>query len=183
MTLIHGSRLQEKWDTLDEKTKESVCRQLWGFIANIRNIPRPTELNGFFQCAVDGTPTTDPMLADLNEPARPLMNDSDVRARIYERYCHFGGRRYEHQLPDMLPRSDRSVFTHADIAPRNIMVDEQNNVTGILDWEFAGWYPDYWEYAQILRPAFWGDWSRWMERTAPQRWDISGINAARRVLF
>jgi hypothetical protein len=36
------------------------------------------------------------------------------------------------------------------------MVDEHNMVTGILDWESAGWYPDYWEYAQIMRPAFWG---------------------------
>ncbi|KAN0071826.1 hypothetical protein V8E54_010422 [Elaphomyces granulatus] len=51
----------------------------------------------------------------------------------------------EHQLPDMLPRSDCTVFTHADIAPRNIMIDEQNKITGILDWEY---YPDYWGYAQ-----------------------------------
>lgn len=61
----------------------------------------------------------------------------------------------------------RTVFTHADIAPRNIMIDEQNKVTGILDWEYAGWYPDYWEYAQrwdismlpggscFNRPVFW----------------------------
>ena len=83
----------------------------------------------------------------------------------------------------MLPRSECSVFTHADIAPRNVMVDEQNMVTGILDWESAGWYPDYWEYAQIMRPAFWGDWSVWMEKTAPQRWDLEGINASRKVLF
>jgi hypothetical protein len=183
MTLIPGSPLEGKWDTLDEKTKESVCLQLWGLISKIRDIPRPLELKGLFQCAADGSPTRDPLLEDLKEPAQPLMNDSDLRARIYERYFHFGGRRFEHQLPDMLPRSDCSVFTHADIAPRNIMVDEQNKVTGILDWEYAGWYPGYWEYAQIMRPAFWGDWSIWMDRTAPQRWDISGINAARRVLF
>jgi aminoglycoside phosphotransferase (APT) family kinase protein len=43
----------------------------------------------------------------------------------------------------MLPRSEHSVFTHADIAPRNVMVDEQKNITGILDWESAGWYPEY----------------------------------------
>lgn len=62
------------------------------------------------------------------------------------------------------------MFTHAHIAPRNIMVDKQNNITGILDWGWAEWYPEYWEYAQILRPAFWGDWSVWMEKTAPQGW-------------
>ncbi|OJJ31905.1 hypothetical protein ASPWEDRAFT_43931 [Aspergillus wentii DTO 134E9] len=83
----------------------------------------------------------------------------------------------------MLPKSDHAVFAHGDIAPRNIMVDENGNIIGIIDWEYAGWYPDYWEYAQIMRPAFWGDWSIWMERTAPERWNLSGINASRKVLF
>ncbi|PLN74733.1 hypothetical protein BDW42DRAFT_198146 [Aspergillus taichungensis] len=109
------------------------------------------------------------MLEDLQRPPRPLLSDADVRARIYERYLRFNGLRYKDQLPRMLPRSERSVFTHADIAPRNVMVDEENRVTGLLDWEWAGWYLDYWEYAQIMRPAFKGDWSGWMEKTAPKR--------------
>jgi len=45
----------------------------------------------------------------------------------------------------MLPRADRSFFTHGDVAPRNIMVGEAGNVTGTINWETAGWYPDYWE--------------------------------------
>lgn len=183
MTLIPGMPLENKWDKLDEETKRSVCRQIWDFILEIRTVPPPVELKGLSQCAADSSPTRDLLLEDLQEPARPLTSDSELRDRIYERYLHFGGRRFESQLPDMLPRSDHSVFTHADIAPRNIMVDEQGRITGILDWEYAGWYPDYWEYAQIMRPAFQGDWSMWMDRTAPQTWDLSGINAARRVLF
>ena len=59
----------------------------------------------------------------------------------------------------MLLQSDCTVFTYTNIAPCNIMIDEQNNIMGILNWEYAGWYPDYWEYAQIIRPAFWGNWS------------------------
>ncbi len=54
----------------------------------------------------------------------------------------------------MLHRSDVSVFTHGDIAPRNIMVNETHRITGILNWETAGWYSDYWEYAKIMRPAY-----------------------------
>ncbi|KAF3390735.1 hypothetical protein DPV78_011256 [Talaromyces pinophilus] len=183
MTLIPGMPLEKKWDKLDDETKRSVCRQIWNLILEIRTVQPPVELKGLFQCAADGSPTRDPLIEDLQEPARPLKSDSELRDRIYERYLHFGGRRFESQLPDMLPRSDSFVFTHDDIAPRNIMVDEQNKITGILDWEYAGWYPDYWEYAQIMRPAFQGDWSMWMDRTAPQTWGLSGVNAARRVLF
>lgn len=48
-------------------------------------------------------------------------------------------------------------FTHADIAPRNIMV-ENGRITGIIDWEEAGWYPEYWEYIKAMY-AVGGDWA------------------------
>jgi aminoglycoside phosphotransferase (APT) family kinase protein len=83
----------------------------------------------------------------------------------------------------MLPRSNVSVFTHGDIAPRNIMVDESAHITGIIDWELAGWYPEYWEYANMMKPSGDVDWQGWMHRTAPKQWDITGLMAVRRVLF
>jgi hypothetical protein len=158
MTLIPGFPPNESRDGLDEKAKESICHQTWDLISKIRDINPPSELQGLFQYLADGSPSRDKLLEDLQEPARPLISDSELRARIYERYLHFGGRRYLDQLPDMRLRSSSSVFTHADIAHRNIMIDDYHKITGILDWEWAGWYPDYWEYAQIPRSAFgrWG---------------------------
>lgn len=38
----------------------------------------------------------------------------------------------------------RICFTHADLAARNILVKD-GHLAGIVDWEFAGWYPEYWE--------------------------------------
>lgn len=37
------------------------------------------------------------------------------------------------------------VFTHGDLNPSNIFV-RGDEVVGIIDWETAGWYPNYWEY-------------------------------------
>lgn len=31
------------------------------------------------------------------------------------------------------------------------MVDEQCGITTVLDWESSGWFPDYWEYAQMMK--------------------------------
>ncbi|KAL4926145.1 uncharacterized protein BDV17DRAFT_270157 [Aspergillus undulatus] len=31
------------------------------------------------------------------------------------------------------PRSSRTVFNHADIVPRNIMIDDDGKITGIVD--------------------------------------------------
>lgn len=40
------------------------------------------------------------------------------------------------------------VFTHGDLRPSNIMV-YGGRVSGIINWEFAGWYPHYWEYTSV----------------------------------
>jgi len=40
------------------------------------------------------------------------------------------------------------------------MVSDEGRITGIIDWEYAGWYPEYWEYAKAY---FGGDWkSNWI---------------------
>jgi hypothetical protein len=45
------------------------------------------------------------------------------------------------------------MFTHADIAPRNIRV-RGDKITGVIDWGFAGWYP---EYRECTRMFYWGN--------------------------
>lgn len=90
---------------------------------------------------------------------KPLFNDDQLRARLYERYLDRYGFKYEQTLPAMLPRSSVSVFTHGDLTPRNIMVERYDKIyeggnnsgnngskyliTGVVDWENSGWYPDY----------------------------------------
>lgn len=70
-----------------------------------------------------------------------LLNDDPVRVRIHKIYYEANGRKYKDKLPNMLPQSDASLFSHADIAPLNIMFDEKSfKIAGIIDWERAGWY-------------------------------------------
>ncbi|KAL9104784.1 MAG: hypothetical protein Q9163_000334 [Psora crenata] len=184
MTFIPGFTLQSIWDGLDECNKERMCLEIWTMIAQWQKIPRPPHLAHLYQCLADGSPaTTDKLLQDLEYPPRHIYTDEAVRVRIYQRYIYYYGRRYADELLSMLPQSKVSLFTHGDVAPRNIMVNKDCRITGIIDWELAGWYPEYWEYANIMKPTVDIDWQSWMDRTAIQRWDLSGIKAARRVLF
>lgn len=59
----------------------------------------------------------------------------------------------------MLSQKRHSIcFTHADLHLRNIMVRD-GSITGIIDWEFSGWYPEYWEFAKALYVWRWqNDW-------------------------
>ncbi|KAJ5114458.1 hypothetical protein NUU61_000217 [Penicillium alfredii] len=60
----------------------------------------------------------------------------------------------EHQ---MLPTGS-FVFTHHDLAPRNILLSPSGELW-LLDWDLAGFYPIYFEYAAMQNfrmPQHWG---------------------------
>ncbi|PSR88702.1 kinase-like domain-containing protein [Coniella lustricola] len=50
------------------------------------------------------------------------------------------------QLQQQRQGNGKFVLTHGDLTPRNIMVDK-GKITGIVDWERGGFYPEYAEYA------------------------------------
>jgi hypothetical protein len=55
--------------------------------------------------------------------------------------------KYRSQLPDTYDIR----FSHADLSWENILVDvSTGRVTGILDWEMAGYWPEWWEYRKAL---------------------------------
>jgi serine/threonine protein kinase len=60
------------------------------------------------------------------------------------------------------------VFTHTDLHPSNILVRGQE-VVAIIDWEFSGWYPHYWEYTSawcgnLIRTAWQDDLPQFLEK-------------------
>ncbi|KAJ9266341.1 hypothetical protein DTO212C5_6428 [Paecilomyces variotii] len=71
-------------------------------------------------------------------------NLPDYKARFYEKY-----------LPRVL-QGHRPTLTHGDVQQKNIMVVEntsrRNDQGGrsfdivLVDWENAGWFPDFWEF-------------------------------------
>lgn len=51
------------------------------------------------------------------------------------------------------------ILAHGDLAPRNIMVDD-GEITGIIDWDTLGWYPDFWELMMATKGS--GLSSKWI---------------------
>ncbi|KAJ7444947.1 hypothetical protein FB451DRAFT_1413056 [Mycena latifolia] len=63
------------------------------------------------------------------------------------------------------------IFAHGDLVPENIFVDpETGAVTGIIDWELAGWVPYFWN--DFMRRAWWEvkEWHAMMDKLLPQGW-------------
>ena len=59
----------------------------------------------------------------------------------------------------------RFTVSHGDlIAHNNILVDEHGHLTGFLDWESAGWHPEYWDFTTAMRfgRSWWFQAVSWM---------------------
>ena len=55
--------------------------------------------------------------------------------------------KYRAQLSDDFPIG----FAHADISWENILVDPATGaVTGVVEWDMAGFWPEWWEFRKAL---------------------------------
>lgn len=60
----------------------------------------------------------------------------------FSRYEAFRSHLFDHGPP---------VFTHADLGAEHILVNpDEGRIVGIIDWEMAGFWPQYWEYRKAL---------------------------------
>jgi hypothetical protein len=68
---------------------------------------------------------------------------------------------------DLLPDNGPIVLTHGDLRPANIIVTAASpaRVVAIIDWEQAGWYPDYWEYCKAMfTTSYDGEWRGYIDQ-------------------
>lgn len=144
MTYIPGTRLDSIWCQLDETQKRGIATELEVILQNMRQqAPLGTPLGGV---ASEGckdtrryTRTCERTLSTIPEFIDFLFSNP-----------HFGGEVYTRLLRDMWTDQQSSVvFTHGDLEPMNILVRSCDNgsyqVSGLIDWEMSGWYPDWWE--------------------------------------
>ncbi|KAF2800776.1 phosphotransferase enzyme family protein [Melanomma pulvis-pyrius CBS 109.77] len=69
---------------------------------------------------------------------------------------------WRQELPDNVP----IVITHGDLHRSNIIVTATSptRVLAVIDWEQAGWGPDYWEYCKAKVTAHYNkDWRGWID--------------------
>jgi len=62
-------------------------------------------------------------------------------------------------------KKHRLCFSHCDIAPRNILVDDNCRPVGLVEWESAAWMPEYWEFtAAMAKRLRYGPWAEVFRR-------------------
>ncbi|KAI3576079.1 serine/threonine protein kinase [Fusarium oxysporum f. sp. albedinis] len=121
MQRIRGTSLAEAWKTLSAADLSNIFAQLRRMFQVLRALVPPDGV-GVQSC-----------LGDLDPDNHPDRVEDQVWKEIKEMVIKQDG---------LWPQPE---FTHGDLNPFNILV-RGDQVVGIIDWEFAGWHPCYWEY-------------------------------------
>ncbi len=151
MERMPGITVAQAWDSWSDEDREVFFDQMRAMFQELRALPPPPD-GGISSC-VGGS------LSDFRLPRAwprfgPFKTTQDFHLWLREelRPEDHPNRKEDQDwldIKDMVAKQDGAweppVFTHCDLNPSNILVCG-NRVTGIIDWEFAGWYPPYWEY-------------------------------------
>lgn len=125
MDYIEGQTLQNAWSCMTSSQKMSVSQELHEYILQLRAL-RPEHGRRLIgeDIYIQHSACFDEYLFSRTAMSIPGVGRDFVSIKWPE---------------------DGVVFTHGDLAPRNILVDDHGHITAILDWEFAGWHPEWWE--------------------------------------
>lgn len=155
MEYIDGRPLDEEWDSYDDLQKRSVESQLRKYLEELRQIP------GTFVGSVDGSNCNDQLFDNDPTLSGPFDSEADFQKGLIGALKERGSQTWTDvviRFIEAMP-PHKIVLTHNDIAPRNILVRDAK-VVGIVDWEFSGFYPEYWDYVKAF---CWPDWqSSWI---------------------
>ena len=173
MERIKGKTLESEWPFLIEKQREVIVTKLGSLFKQLRSLPSP---GGY--CSLDNRPLLDDFFWSGSSSEKfngPFHTEGELNEAMIRKYIFDNGSKnkaefYKQCLPSIF-RDHPPVFTHGDLQRKNIVLRSIGNTERevdvvLLDWEFAGWYPSYWEYARALFACGrWDDdWGLWINR-------------------
>jgi aminoglycoside phosphotransferase len=177
MTRLPGKELAEMYEQFNDEEHESVFTELRTMLGVMRNWPHPW--GGDRICSVLGT-----AIRSVRVPSHsigPYESQAEFNDRLISPARR--GDKSQEWFEEKLEFAKRIrsvhyevVFTHGDLKDHNILVHD-GHISGFIDWESAGWYPDYWEFTTAMRfcPEYWSEFvkrlggSRYLEEREYER--------------
>lgn len=194
MSRAKGETLESMWPQLSVSDKRSVQEQLNSIFRVLRDTTPDANSDG--QTMIGG------FVSGVCQDTRRWVRTCEglaTEAQLHDFLCcHQDSRRTQTPWIKMIRsfmRDDHKlVMTHGDLHPRNIMAEwvhpgdaqqqptedggarRKIKVTAILDWEMAGWYPEYWEFVKALNTidlrSPLADWCDYLPTEAIGQWPM-----------
>ncbi|KAL1738701.1 kinase-like protein, partial [Schizophyllum fasciatum] len=140
---VQGDELQFTWVDLSADQRARIFDQLRDYVSQLRALRKPPCVSPGAVCSLYHEALRDGRIASAL-PLGPFANEAAFNDRLVQAAEPFMD---PAQLPRIRARmrdDHRIVFTHGDLAPRNILV-RGDRIVAIIDWEESGWYPEHWE--------------------------------------
>lgn len=146
MEFVKGENLERAWPKMTVKEKRETLVQLREYFNELRalNPPRPGRVE-----AIDGSPCFDTRLGGLYGPFNDIHSFQDHFGYKYMRENPEQPAGSKEKFDKVYGRSYRTVFSHGDLGLYNIIV-HRGRIAAIIDWEFSGWFPEYWEFTSCM---------------------------------
>lgn len=182
---IPGKTLEKCWATLSIDKKRRITADLGRFVDQLRRMTPPPR-------AVIGDSTLGGALDSRFGPGKVGPFYSIDAFHDFMRRGHppktFRGDCVEkiHEEKHRGSAPYQLKFTHANLIPSNVLIDNSGRVCALIGWESSGWYPEYWEYVQMCSntPAREMDeWLTMMKSVVPRYDDELQCDQAIRLRF
>lgn len=161
MQKLPGVELGTAWLDMDRGARQETTRQLKAHLQQLHQLRPPPHLAGWV-CSSSGGPAFDHRLSNNKTTCGPFTSVGEFHdflaapVRNCPRPEWF--EKYRCQLADTYGVR----FSHADLSWENVLVDPATgDVSGVLDWEMAGFWPEWWEFRKALFGGRSQTW--WME--------------------
>ncbi|KAI5455757.1 kinase-like domain-containing protein [Mariannaea sp. PMI_226] len=166
MEYIEGETLNKIWPNMSTNEKKDIAQQLRTLLEIMQSIPPPPNLIG----GCDGEEIRDLHVRSIHR-APSCINEEGFNAYILSSLSQSIPSSIYKAFAQRLQTNHRIVFSHCDLSPRNIIVKE-GKIKGLIDWELAGWYPEYWEYVKFFERSDRkeGDWLDYADHIFPQKY-------------
>ncbi|KFY04302.1 hypothetical protein O988_00877 [Pseudogymnoascus sp. VKM F-3808] len=152
MSYIPGETLEVAWPTMSPDQKQGIALQLRAIVDKMRSLS--SDDNAFRSC---GGGMIRDMRSYTTYAGGPFLDEQSFNDFVMD-IAKSTPKVIREGLRARLRCDHRVVLTHGDLTPRNIIVQD-NKITGLIDWEIAGWFPEYWEYVKFFhRPCIHKDW-------------------------
>jgi hypothetical protein len=171
MERIDRQTMSDCWSEISGKEKDGLLAHLKGIFEELRGLKKPPgrEIAEGAVCAADGGKLHDHRIwnAAGEKGLGPFSNEAEFNLFLRDGVANTDSitdpeKKTEIQKLIKMHRESegrkaKTVFTHGDVSPSNILV-KAGRVVGIVDWEMAGWYPWYWEYTTALNTPYIKGW-------------------------
>lgn len=168
---LEGENLSVLWPDLNHTDKGAVLHKIKEVFKAARSLPSP----GYLGSVSEG-PLPHPLfwssensMMKTFETAAEMVMFLARKSRINHENLNkhsFLADFFEKQFAPLLDRT-QSTFSHSDLQRKNVLVKKHQSTgdftdfqVAVIDWEYAGWYPAYWEYVSAFFAFQWDDdWS------------------------